>query len=68
VYATCARRKISAVATSDPRNPTSAVSFIMAMNSLPVGGMITRDACGRTTRCIRCRYDMPRASAASAWP
>ena len=25
------------------------MSFIIAMNSLPVGGMITRNACGSTT-------------------
>ena len=32
-----------------PRKETRAVSFIIAMNSLPVGGMITRNACGSTT-------------------
>ena len=47
---------------------TSAVSFIIAMNSLPVGGMITRNACGSTTRFIFWRYVMPSASAASDWP
>ena len=36
--------------TSPPRKLTSAVSFIIAMNSFPVGGMITRVACGRTIR------------------
>ena len=43
------RRKISALAAVTPRKETSAVSFIIAMNSLPVGGMITRKACGSTT-------------------
>ena len=36
--------------------------------SLPVGGMITRIACGRTIRRIVCRRVMPRALAASVWP
>ena len=48
----CARRKISICATLVPRKLTSAVSFIIAMNSFPVGGMITRRACGRMTRRI----------------
>ena len=51
-----------------PRKLTSAVSFIIAMNSLPAGGMITRKACGSTTRRIFCTYFMPIASAASDWP
>ena len=51
-----------------PRNASSAVSFIIAMNSLPVGGMMTRVACGSTTRRIFCRYVMPSASAASDCP
>ena len=50
-----ARRKISAFAGMAPRNDTSAVSFIIAMNSFPVGGMITRNACGSTTLRILCR-------------
>ncbi len=62
------RRNNSARASSTPRKLTSAVSFIIAMNSLPVGGTTTRSACGSTTRSIRWPYDMPRASAASAWP
>ena len=66
--ASCARRNSSAFATAAPRKPTSAVSFIIAMNSLPVGGMITRIACGSTTRRIRCPYVIPSASAASACP
>ena len=44
------------------------MSFIIAMNSLPVGGMITRSACGSTTRRILVPYFMPSASAASPWP
>ena len=46
--------EVSALAMLTPRNETSAVSFIIAMNSLPVGGMITRNACGRTTLRIFC--------------
>ena len=38
----CARRKISICATVVPRKLTKAVSFIIAMNSLPAGGMMTR--------------------------
>ena len=64
----CARRKRSACSRMTPRNATSAVSFIRAMKSLPVGGMMTRVAWGRTTRRIRCAYDIPSASAASACP
>jgi hypothetical protein len=52
--ASCARRNSSARPTSLPRKLTSAVSFIMAMNSFPVGGMITRVACGSTIRRMRC--------------
>ena len=44
------------------------MSFIIAMNSFPVGGMTTRNACGSTTRRIFCRYVIPSASAASACP
>ena len=62
------RRKTSALAMVTPRNETSAVSFIIAMNSLPVGGMITRNACGSTTLRIFCPYVMPSASAASPCP
>ncbi len=51
----CALRKISAELTATPRKDTRAVSFIMAMNSFPVGGTITRNAWGSTTRRIRCR-------------
>ena len=32
----------------------NAVSFIIAMNSFPVGGMIMRNACGSTTIRIFC--------------
>jgi len=51
----CALRKISAELTATPRKDTRAVSFIMAMNSFPVGGMMTLIAWGRTIRRIRCR-------------
>ncbi len=35
---------------------------------MPVGGTITRIACGSTIRCMNCRRVMPRAWAASVWP
>src|SRR4051812_8440561 len=44
------------------------VSFSMAMVSLPVGGMITRMACGRTIRRIVVPRLMPNAPAASVCP
>ncbi len=40
----------------------------MLMNSLPVGGMMTRIACGRTTRRSVLPCVMPRACDASVWP
>ncbi|CAM5612777.1 hypothetical protein SCALM49S_09220 [Streptomyces californicus] len=40
----------------------------MLMNSLPVGGMITRSACGRTTRRMVFAWVMPSACDASVWP
>ncbi len=42
--------------------------FSIEMVSLPVGGMITRIACGRTIRRITCSRVMPSACAASVWP
>ena len=47
---------------------SSEVSLSMAMVSLPVGGTMTRMACGSTTRRIVLRRLMPSACAASAWP
>ncbi len=47
---------------------TSEVVFSIEIVSLPVGGMITRIACGSTIRRIVCRRVMPSACAASAWP
>ena len=38
------------------------------MNSLPVGGMTMRIACGTTTLRRICRRDMPSARPASSWP
>ena len=38
------------------------------MNSFPVGGMITRIACGRTVRRMVCHHDMPSATEASFCP
>ena len=47
---------------------TSDVVLSMPMNSLPVGGMMMRMACGSTMRrMIRERF-MPKALAASVWP
>src|ERR1700694_2258575 len=40
----------------------------MLMNSLPVGGMMTRIACGNTVRRIVIVHDMPSAVDASDWP
>jgi hypothetical protein len=40
----------------------------MLMNSLPVGGTITRMACGRTTRRSVLPWVMPRACDASVCP
>src|SRR5882757_543497 len=47
---------------------TSEVVFSIEMVSLPVGGMITRMACGSTTRRSACGRDMPSALAASVCP
>src|SRR5215475_4939628 len=47
---------------------TSDVSLTIAIVSLPVGGTITRIACGSTTRRRVWLRDKPRAEAASAWP
>ncbi len=47
---------------------TSEESFIIAMNSLPMGGMTMRKAWGRTIRRRVCVRDMPNAWAASCWP
>ena len=44
---------------------TSEVVFSWPMNSLPVGGMITRIACGRTVRRMVMIHDMPSAVEAS---
>lgn len=42
--------------------------FSMLMNSLPVGGTITRIACGSTTRRSVLPWVMPSACEASVWP
>ena len=47
---------------------TSDVVFSMLMTSLPVGGMITRIACGNTVRRMVIRHDMPSAVEASDCP
>ena len=47
---------------------SSEVSLTMAMVSLPVGGTMTRIACGRTMRRMASPLLMPRALAASACP
>lgn len=47
---------------------TSDEVFSMLMNSLPVGGTITRMAWGRTMRPMVFVWDMPSACAASVWP
>ena len=47
---------------------TSDVVFSMPMNSLPVGGMMMRMACGSTMRRMISVRFMPRAFAASVCP
>ena len=47
---------------------SSDVSLNMAMVSLPVGGTMTRIACGRMMRRIAWVLLMPSACAASIWP
>ncbi|GMA18627.1 hypothetical protein GCM10025862_06480 [Arsenicicoccus piscis] len=47
---------------------SSEVSLTIARVSLPVGGTMTRMACGSTTRIIVRLGGMPRACAASVWP
>lgn len=59
-----AYRNSSANWTTD----TSEVVFSMLMTSLPVGGTITRIACGITIRRRVLLWLMPRACEASVWP
>ncbi len=47
---------------------TSDVVFSMLITSLPVGGMITRMACGSTVRRIARPHDMPSAVEAPTAP
>ena len=47
---------------------TSEVFLSIEIVSLPVGGMITRIACGSTIRRMICRRVMPSDCAASVWP
>ena len=47
---------------------TSEVVFNIEIVSFPVGGMITRIACGRTIRRMVSRRVMPRLWAAWVWP
>ena len=47
---------------------TSEVVFSIEIVSLPVGGMITRIACGSTIRRSVCTRVMPSDCAASVWP
>ncbi len=47
---------------------TSEVVFSIEMVSLPVGGMITRIACGRMIRRMVSKRLIPRACDASCWP
>ena len=46
----------------------SDVSLSSVMNSLPIGGIAIRIACGTTTRRMMLRRDMPSARPASSWP
>ena len=47
---------------------TSEVVLSIEMVSLPVGGMMTRIACGSTIRRMVCSRVMPSEWAASDWP
>ena len=47
---------------------TSEVVFSIEMVSLPVGGTMTRMACGSTMRVMTWPPRMPSACAASCWP
>ena len=47
---------------------TSEVVLSMEMVSLPIGGMMTRMAWGRTMRRMVRPGDMPSEAAASVWP
>ena len=47
---------------------TSDVVLSIEIVSLPVGGTITRIACGSTIRRSVCMRDRPSAVAASVWP
>ncbi len=58
--------KNSSVESGSPIS--SEVSLTMEISSLPVGGTITRMACGSTMRRIALPPSMPRASAASRCP
>ena len=46
----------------------SDVSFCMAMNWLPISGVMIRSAWGSTIRRMVCQGVMPSAAAASVWP
>ena len=50
------------------RAVTSEVVLSIEISSLPVGGMITRIACGSTIRRMVWPHYMPSARAASSWP
>ena len=49
-------------------NASRDVVFIIALNSLPSGGTITRAACGSTIRRIARPCVIPSERAASSWP
>ena len=51
-----------------PTTSTSEVVLSIVIVSLPVGGMMTRIACGSTMRRIVWPWVMPSACAASFWP
>ncbi|MNG42066.1 hypothetical protein D3C85_1268880 [compost metagenome] len=56
------------ISSQTPITDTSELSLSMAMNWLPVGGMITRKACGMITRLRVLNGLMPSAREASHWP
>src|SRR4051812_511273 len=63
-WISCAEYRPSGVAMT----LTSAEVFSMEIVSLPVGGVMTRIACGSTMRRIVCSRVMPSDCAASVWP
>ena len=54
-------------ASTEPRIPTSAVSFCSPMKSFRSGGITRRTACGNTTEASACPRVSPSERAAASW-